>query len=214
MTRAPFSPWATAALPPRRMTPHPPWPSIPAMFGQHRRALRRPGGRPRRDVRSRYAELAAAARRFGAALVASGVEPGDRVAIWCFNCAEWMVAALGIFAAGAVLVPVNTRFKGAEAADMLARERGPGPRDGDRLPRHRLRGHARSAPGAALPALETVVVARGTARGDGRRWADFLGARDAGRPWPRSTGAAPRSARTTARTSSSPRARRACPRAS
>ena len=68
-----------------------------------------------------YAALAAAARTFGAALVESGVEPGDRVAIWCFNSAEWMVAALGLFAAGAVLVPVNTRFKGAEAADILSR---------------------------------------------------------------------------------------------
>ena len=68
-----------------------------------------------------YAALAEAAEEFGAALVAAGVDPGDRVAIWCGNCAEWTVAALGLFAAGAVLVPVNTRFKGAEAADILAR---------------------------------------------------------------------------------------------
>ena len=61
------------------------------------------------------------ARRFGAALVASGVEPGDRVAIWAPNSAEWIVALLGLFQAGAVLVPVNTRFKGGEAADILAR---------------------------------------------------------------------------------------------
>ena len=33
------------------------------------------------------------------------------------------MAALGLFQAGAVLVPVNTRFKGAEAADILARSR-------------------------------------------------------------------------------------------
>ena len=43
------------------------------------------------------------------------------MAIWCGNCAEWTVAALGVFAAGAVLVPVNTRFKGGEAAVILAR---------------------------------------------------------------------------------------------
>ena len=44
---------------------------------------------------------------------ALGIEPGDRVSIWAPNSAEWIVAALGIFRAGAVLVPVNTRFKGA-----------------------------------------------------------------------------------------------------
>ena len=73
------------------------------------------------DVSLTYPELAEAARQFAAALVESGVEPGDRVAIWCFNCVEWVVAVLGIFSAGAVLVPINTRFKGPEAADMLAR---------------------------------------------------------------------------------------------
>ena len=65
-----------------------------------------------------YAELAGAARDFGAALVAQGFEPGDRVAIWCGNCAEWTVAALGLFAAGALA--------GAEiAAFLLMRRRRP-----------------------------------------------------------------------------------------
>ena len=73
------------------------------------------------DTTLSFAELRAAADRFGAALVASGVDPGDRVAIWAFNSVEWVIAVLGIFAAGGVLVPVNTRFKGHEAADMLAR---------------------------------------------------------------------------------------------
>ena len=33
------------------------------------------------------------------------------------------MAALGLWQAGAVLVPVDTRFKGGEAADLLARSR-------------------------------------------------------------------------------------------
>jgi HIP---CoA ligase len=41
------------------------------------------------------------------------------VAIWAPNCAEWMLAALGALRAGAVLVPLNTRFKGGEAAYIL-----------------------------------------------------------------------------------------------
>ena len=75
------------------------------------------------QTRFTYAELFQAARSFGAALVASGVERGDRVAIWAFNSAEWIVAVLGLFQAGATLVPVNTRFKGLETAEILRRGR-------------------------------------------------------------------------------------------
>jgi len=68
-----------------------------------------------------YAELGERAHRFAAGLVAAGIGVGDRVAIWAPNSAEWVVSVLGLFRAGAVLVPVNTRFKGAEAADILGR---------------------------------------------------------------------------------------------
>ncbi|MFV0317750.1 MAG: AMP-binding protein, partial [Microthrixaceae bacterium] len=60
-------------------------------------------------------------RTFSAALCAAGIEPGDRVAIWAPNDPRWIVAALGIFSSGATLVPVNTRFKGAEARDVVDR---------------------------------------------------------------------------------------------
>jgi acyl-CoA synthetase (AMP-forming)/AMP-acid ligase II len=73
------------------------------------------------ENRLTYAELAGAARELAAALVAHGVEPGDRVAIWAPNSLRWIVAVLGLFEAGATLVPVNTRFKGAEAAEILER---------------------------------------------------------------------------------------------
>ena len=70
-----------------------------------------------------YAELGEESRRFAAGLLANGIEPGDRVAIWAPNRPEWIVAYLGLVQAGAVLVPVNTRWKGAEAAGILARSR-------------------------------------------------------------------------------------------
>jgi acyl-CoA synthetase (AMP-forming)/AMP-acid ligase II len=75
------------------------------------------------EVSLTYADLLAESGRFGAALAASGVAPGDRVAIWAPNSARWVVAFLGLELAGAVLVPVNTRFKGTEAADILGRSR-------------------------------------------------------------------------------------------
>ncbi|MDT3442109.1 MULTISPECIES: FadD3 family acyl-CoA ligase [unclassified Pseudofrankia] len=71
------------------------------------------------DVRLTFAGLAAAADEVARALVGSGVEAGDRVSIWAPNGYRWMVAALGIYRAGAVLVPVNSRFKAGEAADLL-----------------------------------------------------------------------------------------------
>lgn len=70
-----------------------------------------------------WAEFGAAVDRAAAAFLASGVEVGDRVAIWAPNCVEWAVAVFGLQTAGAVLVPINTRYKGLEAADILARSR-------------------------------------------------------------------------------------------
>ncbi|MFD4356956.1 FadD3 family acyl-CoA ligase, partial [Nocardia sp. NPDC058518] len=55
------------------------------------------------------------------ALAAAGIGKGDRVALWAPNSAEWMIAAFGVLTAGAVLVPVNTRFKAGEAADVIRR---------------------------------------------------------------------------------------------
>ncbi len=62
-------------------------------------------------------QIHAAAR----ALMARGIGPGDRIAVWAPNVAEWAVAALGAHCAGAVLVPINTRFKAREAGHLLDR---------------------------------------------------------------------------------------------
>jgi acyl-CoA synthetase (AMP-forming)/AMP-acid ligase II len=70
-----------------------------------------------------FGELGAAVDQAAGAVVAAGVDPGDRVGIWAPNLHEWIVAALGTLAAGGVLVPINTRFKGDEAAYVLGRSR-------------------------------------------------------------------------------------------
>ena len=90
------------------------------------------------DVASRFAERAAIvengksisyqqlqqlSRQAARALMALGVQAGDRVALWAPNVSEWIVAACGVHAAGGVLVPLNTRMKGGEAADILERSR-------------------------------------------------------------------------------------------
>ncbi|MFE5713993.1 FadD3 family acyl-CoA ligase [Streptomyces sp. NPDC056501] len=70
-----------------------------------------------------FAELRDRVDRVARAVIAQGVRPGDSVAVWAPNSARWVVAALGAVAAGGVLVPVNTRYKAAEAADILRRSR-------------------------------------------------------------------------------------------
>ena len=57
------------------------------------------------------------------AMIAAGVGPGDRVAVWAPNGLGWIVAALGAQCAGAALVPINTRWKGGEAAHLLRASR-------------------------------------------------------------------------------------------
>jgi acyl-CoA synthetase (AMP-forming)/AMP-acid ligase II len=117
------------------------------------------------EARLSYSDLFDQGRRFGAALVESGVQPGDRVAIWAFNSAEWVVALLGLSMAGAVLVPINTRWKGAEAADVLRRSRArllvtvTGFLDTD---------YVAMLEGQDLPDLSTTVVMRTAA------WEEFL----------------------------------------
>jgi acyl-CoA synthetase (AMP-forming)/AMP-acid ligase II len=84
-------------------------------FGD-RDALAEPAGQ-----RLSYRELGERVSEVARALVADGITPGDRVAVWCPNTAAWVLAALGALAAGATLVPVSTRFTGSEALDVISR---------------------------------------------------------------------------------------------
>jgi len=73
------------------------------------------------DLRLTFPELRDAVVDAARAHIAAGVGPGDRVAIWAPNIPEWVIAGLGAVMAGAVLVPLNTRYKGSEAADIINR---------------------------------------------------------------------------------------------
>ena len=75
------------------------------------------------DVRWSFAELGEQVRRCAAAVIASGVRHGDRVSVWAPNSSQFMVAALGAVTAGAVLVPINTRYRGEEARWILGKSR-------------------------------------------------------------------------------------------
>jgi HIP---CoA ligase len=79
-------------------------------------ALAEPGG-----PRLTYGELHDRVVTVARALIAEGVAPGDRVAIWSPNTHHWVLGALGALHAGATLVPVSTRFTGHEALDVIGR---------------------------------------------------------------------------------------------
>ena len=56
-------------------------------------------------------------------LQAMGIKKGDCVAVWAPNVSEWIFASLGLQSLGAILVPINTRMKGSEAADLINRSK-------------------------------------------------------------------------------------------
>jgi acyl-CoA synthetase (AMP-forming)/AMP-acid ligase II len=72
-------------------------------------------------LRLSFVEVVDRIRCAAGAFAEFGIEKGQRVAIWAPNSAEWIIAAFGLLTAGAVLVPVNTRFKSEEAADIIGR---------------------------------------------------------------------------------------------
>jgi acyl-CoA synthetase (AMP-forming)/AMP-acid ligase II len=75
------------------------------------------------DVSLSFADLGDQARRAARAFIAAGLQPGERFAIWAPNIHEWIWTAIGGQMAGGVLVPINTRYKGTEAGDILRRSR-------------------------------------------------------------------------------------------
>lgn len=120
-----------------------------------------------------FRDLGEAVSAATAAMIGTGVRRGDRVAIWAPNSVDWIVAALALQSAGASLVPINTRYKGAEVAHILGSS-------GARL-LVTVTGFLDIDPVALLqaaavdlPALEHVVVLSGGAPAGTVSWADFL----------------------------------------
>lgn len=71
------------------------------------------------SLRWSFAELRERSRAVGRALMASGIGPGDRVALWATNLPEWLLLEFGAAYCGAVLVPINPLLRSAEVAYIL-----------------------------------------------------------------------------------------------
>ena len=74
-------------------------------------------------TRLSFCQLAERVDQVALALVGSGIEPGDRVALWAPNSAEWVITSFAVYTIGAVLVPLNTRYRGEEAGHVLRTSR-------------------------------------------------------------------------------------------
>src|SRR5215469_14434420 len=71
------------------------------------------------DQTTTYAEFDRRANQVANALIARGILPGDRVALYIQNIPLFMEAYFGILKAGAVVVPMNPAFKVGEIGYML-----------------------------------------------------------------------------------------------
>ena len=123
------------------------------------------------ELRLTYDELKAAATVSAQAFVAAGVRKGDRVGLWAPNIHEWIVAALGVHAAGGVVVTLNTRFKGEEAAYVLAKS---GARILLTVNGFLGADYPAMLSGHDLPTLERTVILRGPVPEGAVGWDAFL----------------------------------------
>ncbi len=56
-----------------------------------------------------YAEIVAASRAFAGRLRDAGIEPEQKVVLWCENRPEWIVVLWGCLLEGIILVPIDYR---------------------------------------------------------------------------------------------------------
>ncbi|QQS44989.1 MAG: AMP-binding protein [Acidobacteriota bacterium] len=72
-----------------------------------------------RDLRLTFAGLEAEARLIARGLMASGIEKGERVALWATNVPEWIILQFALAKIGAVLVTVNTSLRAHEIEYLM-----------------------------------------------------------------------------------------------
>jgi fatty-acyl-CoA synthase len=148
------------------------------------RAAQRWGGREAlafQGKRWSFAELHARVDAVAKGLLALGIAPGDKVALWMVNRPEWIDAMFAIMKIGAVLVPVNTRFRTedmayvlgqSDAAAIIIAERS-GPIDYLAMMREVVPALG-ARPDARFPFLRHVVMLANLAAPDTVGWREML----------------------------------------
>ena len=95
--------------------------TMPELFARARARFERRPAIKEGELGLTYGQLDDLRRQAAKALLTLNVERGERVAVWAPNMYQYIAAAAAIESIGAVLVPINTRYKGAEAADLIGR---------------------------------------------------------------------------------------------
>ncbi|HEY9237565.1 MAG TPA: AMP-binding protein, partial [Burkholderiaceae bacterium] len=72
------------------------------------------------DERLSFREVVDRVRAFARGLIELGIEPGEKVALWMSDRPEWLFARWAVPMIGAILVPVNTRFRDNDVQYVLA----------------------------------------------------------------------------------------------
>jgi len=122
------------------------------------------------DAKFSFSELVQAVEDACRAFMAAGIERGDRVGIWAPNGWRWIVAALGLQSAGAVLVTLNTRFKATEAAYVLEKSEA---RLVCTVGEFLGLNYADAVASQKLPKLEAILVLEGHSE-NGENWEKFV----------------------------------------
>lgn len=150
------------------------------------RAARRWGAREALCFQGRrwtFAELSQRVDRAARGLLALGVRPGDKVALWMVNRPEFLEATFAVIRIGAVLVPVNTRFRTEDLAYVLGQSDATTLILGERAGPVDYLGMAREVvpelPAARFPRLERIVVLAEAPRSGTIGWEAMLAAGEA-----------------------------------
>ncbi|MCR6484874.1 AMP-binding protein [Amycolatopsis sp. OK19-0408] len=134
------------------------------------------------EERVTYGELAERVTRIRAGLAAAGIGRGDRVGICLGNGPDWVALFHAIGAAGAVAVPVNTRFTADEVRYTLEHAQVRTLFAASRVLNVDFAAMLREIGVESLPALEKVVVLGDDVPSFAVPWHEFLSAADAPSP--------------------------------
>ncbi|MCB9175722.1 MAG: AMP-binding protein [Caldilineae bacterium] len=137
------------------------WRILETARDQHGERIATRGANGGRDYRQLHADAVALAER----LIASGVEPGHRVALLADNVPAYLDAYFAVAGAGAILVPLNVRLAETELRRVLA----------DADPSLLLVAPAHAARGASLvDAMRRASLPLDIVSGSSRRAAAFV----------------------------------------
>jgi len=75
------------------------------------------------QLRFTWSQMDRLASQVAAALLARGLQPGDRIGLWSMNCAQWVITQFAVARAGMVLVTLNPAYRVPEFRQALAKVR-------------------------------------------------------------------------------------------